>query len=738
MPIPPHNAISNSGSPDLRRSLSARLMICQTIMILLIVVVVIGAYFIRERHRAFDSLNQEADRYVANLDKSLQVPVWNFDEEAIRKICQAYVIGESVSALTVQAPHGEIYFQFEKPVAGKEVVRTRTIRYKGQKIGILRLAMNPLAFHEVEWRLMKTSILAILLIITASFFLFQLLFRRLLRRPLFELGQFAEASATGREAGAIQYSEFIPVETALARMGQTIRNQLDELRAAEEKYRSLFENAIEGIFQLSPAGRLETANPAFAEMLGFATVADLMVADAVQTPLWFLANTDREGLMARLTSQKQVVDLELPFRDNDRNRSRWGRICARVHRDGPGNVTAIDGTMMDITQQKKIEGQFHQAQKMEAIGTLAGGIAHDFNNLMMTIQGHASLIRSRNTGNGAIAKTVGAIETAVESAAGLTRQLLGLARGGKYEVLPTDINLLIQKQNALFGRTYREIAIHADLDRTLANADVDRGQIDQVLLNLYVNAVQAMPRGGRIHVKTENGWLSSQETEPHGLAPGAYVKISVTDTGVGMTPEVRQRIFDPFFTTRETGRGTGLGLASVYGIIRNHHGFITVCSEMGKGSTFNIHLPASEKPAVKEIEGDPRIYFGRGTIMLVDDEPMILDVGRQLLEELGYDVLTVDTGDQAFTLLEERKGSIDLIILDMIMPGMEGGKTYDVLRTIDSEIPVILCSGYSLNGRAAEILARGCNAFLQKPFNLQQLSQKVYETLFPDTDPTEP
>ncbi len=297
--------------------------------------------------------------------------------------------------------------------------------------------------------------------------------------------------------------------------------------------------------------------------------------------------------------------------------------------DSDGNVTGVVGTFRDITELKKsemelwdsnrrlwelieekelaetkrmeLEKQLIQAQKMEAVGTLAGGIAHDFNNLLMGIQGYTSLMMLKTDPSHYHYEKLKNIEHYVIRGADLTRQLLGFARGGKYEITPANMNELIIKSSRMFGRTKKEVADNHHLEPNLWTVEVDQGQIEQVLLNLYLNASQAMPGGGRIHIETQNCILEETETQNSYYTPGKYVRISVKDTGIGMDEKTKQRIFEPFFTTKEMGRGTGLGLASAYGIVKSHGGFIDVESEIGHGSNFIIHLPISAKAAQKEI-----------------------------------------------------------------------------------------------------------------------------------------
>jgi CheY-like chemotaxis protein len=258
---------------------------------------------------------------------------------------------------------------------------------------------------------------------------------------------------------------------------------------------------------------------------------------------------------------------------------------------------------------------------------------------------------------------------------------------------------------------------------------VDRGQIEQILMNLYVNAWQSMPGGGELYLESENVFLDEKFVSPYDLKSGKYVRITVTDTGIGMDQATQAKIFDPFFTTKEMGRGTGLGLASAYGIIKNHNGIINVESEKGRGSIFIIYLPASEKDVQVEKQRRPDIVNGSETILLVDDEDMVIDVGERMLSRLGYKVLTAKSGKAALNTYQRQNHSIDIVIIDMIMPVMGGGEAYDRLKKMDPDSKVLLASGYSIDGQAREILDRGCDGFIQKPFDLADLSKKLREIL---------
>jgi len=402
---------------------------------------------------------------------------------------------------------------------------------------------------------------------------------------------------------------------------------------------------------------------------------------------------------------------------------------ASVLRDSSGKIIAAIECFRNNTDRKNLEARLQQAQKMEAIGTLAGGIAHDFNNLLMAIQGNTSLMLMNTAHSDPRYEKLKAIEDQVIAGSGLTKQLLGFARVGKYELKPINLNEIVDRSSIMFGRTRKEILIHKKYEKALWAVEADTPQMEQILMNLYVNAWQAMPGGGHIYLETTNQAIGETDRRAFYMKAGRYVKISVADTGVGMDEKTKERIFEPFFTTKEMGRGTGLGLAMVYGIVKGHNGYINVYSEEGKGTVFNVYLPASGKEIMKEERPKEVILKGRETILLVDDERAIVEVTKEILEELGYQVLFAVNGREALKIYQENKDIIDLVILDMIMPDMGGGETFDRLKEINPIVKVILSSGYSINGEASGIMARGCRGFIQKPASVAVLSQKVREVL---------
>ncbi len=510
----------------------------------------------------------------------------------------------------------------------------------------------------------------------------------------------------------------------------TKRKEAEErLRNAEEKYRNIFENSVLGIFQTTPDGRFLSANHSAARIHGYDSPEELMktVTDIGQ---FYVSQERRAEFNLSMREQGFVEGFEVEMKRKDGSIN-WVSLSTRAVRDDRGNTIYCEGTLEDITERKRIESELQQSQKMEAIGTLAGGVAHDFNNLLMGIQGYTSLMLFKMNSGDEHYEKLKNVEQLVRSGADLTKQLLGFARGGRYQVKVTDLREILRNVSAMFMRTKKEITVHERYEDDLYQVDVDQSQIEQAFLNLYVNAWQAMPGGGHLYVEAHNVALDKNYVKSLSIQPGKYVLVSVTDTGVGMDEKTVQRVFEPFFTTKEMGRGTGLGLASVYGIVKGHKGLINVYSQMGHGTTFNVYFPASKKEPKRMEEIPEELITGTETILLVDDEEMIINVGKEILQTLGYKVITASGGHEAIDVFKTRHREIALVILDMIMPDLEGGRTFDALKRINPDVRVILSSGYSLNREAEAIMHRGCTAFMQKPFNVYVLSQTIRDVIHP-------
>jgi PAS domain S-box-containing protein len=521
------------------------------------------------------------------------------------------------------------------------------------------------------------------------------------------------------------------------------RSIQNRLKLSERRYRFMVQNSPDMIYTLDNTGRFTFVNTASERLFGY------KAQDLVGQHFHMILNKEdipkaQWRFNERRTGERATAGYELRLKSGPRKK--YGDlngngysiielnatgIYHREHGRTPKELVGTYGVARDITYRKILETQLLQAKKAEAIGNLAGGIAHDFNNLLMGIQGIVSLMLIKMDAANPIYDRIKTLEQYVQDGAGLTRQLLAFVKGGTFEILPTNMNHLIKKQNDMFGRTRKEIKIFEELEPNIWPVEVDPVQIEQVLLNLYVNAGHAMPKGGTLLIRTENTFLGENDVliQSDQLKPGRYVKISVADSGVGMDEKTLQRIFDPFFTTKGVGKGSGLGLYSAYGIIKNHRGHIEAYSEKAKGTTFSMYLPVSDKKISKVKKPTIKRMVGHETVLIVDDEEKIRNICNENLKLLGYSVFTADSGTQAVEIYRKKANVIDIVVLDMIMPGLSGNDTYERLKQINPNVKVLLASGYTMEGQAKEILDSGCNAFIQKPFKIEQLSMMIRTVL---------
>ncbi len=391
-------------------------------------------------------------------------------------------------------------------------------------------------------------------------------------------------------------------------------------------------------------------------------------------------------------------------------------------------------TLNDFTEQRQMREQLIQAEKMQAVGQLAGGIAHDFNNQLAGIVGFADMLREELSNNPELAFYADNILLTTKRASDLTSQLLAFARKGKYLTVAVNIHSIIHEVVNIIRRTIdKRIVIKQHLDAQFPTILGDPTQIQNAIMNIALNSRDAMPKGGELIFATSIVMLKDEycKTNPYEITPGEYVQLCITDGGIGMDEATKMKIFEPFFTTKGLGKGTGMGLASVFGTLKSHHGAINVYSEPGHGTTMKLYFPLHKSETLSEEEPMKKTkpYLGNAQIMLVDDEDVVIDSASRILKKSGYKVVVCRNGSEAIELFRENWQSIDLVILDMVMPVFSGRETYLALKEIDPHMLTLLSSGYSINGEAQEILDEGVNGFIQKPYRWSELSQKVGELL---------
>ena len=497
----------------------------------------------------------------------------------------------------------------------------------------------------------------------------------------------------------------------------------EALISSEEKLRNFFETSRDVLYITSLDGKIVEINKRGEDFSGYSRkeLLELNVIDLYKNP------ADRERVVNMVISNGYVTDYEIEMQRKDGSLVHC-LFASTVRKDKEGTITGFQGSIQDVTEKKQLEQQLVQAQKMEALGNLAGGIAHNFNNILVGIMGYSEFLMNKKDENDPDFKAVKTIFESTTRAAEMTRQLLNVARAGEHAARKMQPEYIVKNTLTLIKNIFdKNIVITTHIQKNIKPIIGDQGQLEQCLLNLCINARDAMPEGGEILIEIENRHIEEDYARSHLEAhTGEYVVLTVSDTGVGMTPEVKQRIFEPFFTTKGDRGGTGMGLATLYGTIKNHNGFINVYSEQGIGTTFMLYLPVS-KARAKEIpeKGVPETMRGTETILLIDDELHVLNMWGDLLEENGYVVLTAEDGSRGVEIYRERADEVDLVILDYIMPVMGGGAVIERLKEIDDDVKILVASGYSENGQAKGILNGDTAGFIQKPATIKEFLRKV-------------
>jgi two-component system cell cycle sensor histidine kinase/response regulator CckA len=504
-----------------------------------------------------------------------------------------------------------------------------------------------------------------------------------------------------------------------------------KLRDSEKRFRSIFEQSQIGVALSDLEGRFLNVNRAYEQILGY--------APGELDGRFFSEILHPEDRQPCIDNTRNLLEGKIDrfYLEGRRLRKSgepvWCAVVVSLIRDSSGHPSRVLAMLQDVSARKKAEEeratlqeQLFHTQKITAIGTLAGGIAHDFNNLLGVILGYASLVRRRLSAEDALQEPVRVMELSAQRAAELTRQLLQFARQETRQVEHVDITEVAGHVLRVVSETFdRRIQIRACLAPELPCIEGDPGQLELAILNLCINARDAMPQGGTLTVESSLVALDGDGVPlPAQCPPGEYVRIAVRDTGVGIKPELLQRIFEPFFTTKEPGKGSGLGLAAVYAIANSYGGFVRAASEVGRGSEFTVYLPVVSRqvePAVKE--QPQQAEQGNGTVLVVDDEPFMLTFAEEALRELGYQVLTAENGRQACEIYSQRLTEIDCVLLDVVMPGMSGLETQQALCAINPRVKVALVSGYSEGAEADRARESGAAAFLGKPYTVETLAQ---------------
>ncbi|MEE9122558.1 MAG: PAS domain S-box protein [Syntrophobacteria bacterium] len=514
-----------------------------------------------------------------------------------------------------------------------------------------------------------------------------------------------------------------------------ILDTTEHKQAVEERIRlaTAVDQAAESVIISDKRGTIQYVNPAFERLSGF--TKDDIVGRNFRV---LKSDTHNEEFYREMWG---TINSGTVWAGQIGNRMKDGSLCQfettiSPIRDNSGAIVSFVSVNRDVTQEAALEAQLLQAQKMEAVGTLAGGIAHDFNNLLQVIRGYTEVLLHGVNEDPSNYEALQKIYRSAKRGAELTRQLLTFSRKVQSERRPLDLNQEVEQVKNLLERTIpKMIEIELHLDKAPAIISADPVQVEQALMNLAVNAMDAMSEGGKIIIETERAILDEEFCKTHlGARPGEYVLLTISDTGHGMDKEILEHVFEPFYTTKEVGKGTGLGLAMVYGIVKTHEGYILCYSELGSGTTFKIYLPALVQSGHwrEAGEGEDQLKGGDETILLVDDEEYIRELGVELLSDVGYEVLTATDGESALQLYRKEQHRIDLVILDLVIPGMGGKKCYEEILKINPQAKILIVSGHSVNGPGKEAMEAGARGFVGKPFDVSHMLKAVREILDQD------
>ena len=545
-----------------------------------------------------------------------------------------------------------------------------------------------------------------------------------------------EKAVAAMKAGASDYvskdnlKRLVPVIEREVReaAGRRERHRTEAaLRASEVSYSTLVEHSPVGIYRSNTEGRFLSVNAALVRMLGYASAAEVLQLDMARDV--YTDPAERRRLLERDTyTDRQYDEVEATWKRKDGARLTV-QLSVRAVRQG-ARVEYYETFVRDVTEQRRLQQQLVQSQKMEAVGRLAGGVAHDFNNLLTVILSYSDLLLEDRPPDAPDREDIEQIRKAAVGASALTRQLLAFSRQQVLEPRVLEVNTVVASTEKMLTRLLGEdISLTASLAPALGAVKVDPGQLEQIIMNLAVNARDAMPHGGRLSIETANVDMDESYVRGHPVAhPGPYVMLAVSDTGIGMDAVTQARIFEPFFTTKEAGKGTGLGLATVYGIVKQSGGFIWVYSEPGHGTSFKIYLPRVDEPVARAVAA-PEVVGGSETVLVVEDVAAVRAVAREMLERHGYTVLEAPDGETALRLAGKHQGVIRLLLTDVVMPDVSGRQLADQLLELRPDMKVLFMSGYTDDAIVRHGVLKEGIAYLQKPFTPDTMARKVRAVL---------
>jgi PAS domain S-box-containing protein len=717
------------------RSISKDLTVGLILVVLLVSSVALLAAYYTAKQKAAMELRAKIEEYTDFIKNTLVLPLWNYDFETIQAVCRTYMQNDLIAGIRVNDPRDQVNIDMVKQDTHPTMVRTVDLIHHGLPVGQVRISMAYGYLTRLNRQLFWSYALVILSNLVALAVLTGLMLRMALKRPLNRLNEIVDTYASGDYHPSMEdvtHMEFQPLVRTLNQMGRKIETHLTTIGKAERKYRSIFENALEGIYQTTPEGRILSANPTFARILGYDSADALMHAITdIGAQHWENPN-QRRDLVRRLLRDGIVTAFETRMIRRDGQRIRV-LINGRSVYDGSGKLLYLEGMVQDITEKLRLEDQIRQTQKMEAIGTLAGGIAHDFNNMLGVIIGCSELAMDGMPEGGKAAADMERVLDAGLRAKDLVRQILTFSRQSEGRFKPLILKPFVKEvvkflQTTLPTGTTVHLSSTADHSAVLA----DPTQLQQVLLNLCTNSAHALsPGGGAIEVSLSKRVVTDHEDMPvSDLTPGSYINLAVRDNGPGIAQEHLHRVFDPFFTTKKVGEGTGLGLSVVHGIVKSHGGAVFAESDPGRGTTIQVFLPGLEHPGFEAAtESNMAPPEGTEEILLVEDEPVLADILRRILDSLGYHVKLFTDAVEAWHVFEENSDRFDLVLSDHSMAAITGIELAGRISRLRPGLPIILFTGMSTDLLRQDAETAGVCALINKPLNRIDLALAIRKVL---------
>jgi len=718
-----------------RRSIARDLALGLTGIIVLITLILIILYQAYSNRQLAVDTEAQAEQIIAEAGNIFFLPLYNFDNQTLQHIARVYLDGNDfVCGITIKTEYNDLLFNEVNGPVDQLIRKDKVLYAKNKEIGTVTLYFSNQKLREQQRDTIKTGVIVILVLLIVMLAAMALFMRIWLKKPLHLLTNGIRKIASGDYTHPLPpapQQEVNAIIDEVNTMAHRIAEQKKQLEDSEKRYRSIFEGAMEGIFQESPEGSFLTANPAMAKIFGYDSPEELMHSCTDTARQLYIQPRVRQQLMHALETEGFVTNLPLEMRH------RKGHVLtiamtARFVCNEKKEPIYIEGLVSDISRQQQMEAELRQAQKMEAIGTLAGGIAHDFNNILSAIFGYIELADMQAKNDGKLREHLANALAGARRARDLVQQILTFSRKADHQKKPFPLAIIVKEACKLLRSS---IPATVEITRDIQSRAVviaDPTQIHQLVMNLCTNSYHAMENTGgslTIRLYDRKSDKRSQETEDT-AEPDNFVVLEITDTGSGMDEETRSKIFEPYFTTKAHGKGTGLGLALVHGIVSNCHGKIEVTSAIGKGTTFRIFLPAVEQKAKQAAGSDQLLPRGNGQkIMLVDDEEPVREILSSFLEESGYTVYTFSRGREILDALRENPDNCELLITDMAMPKMNGAEIARAALSIKPELPVILCTGYSADLSRQQALEIGIRSVIQKPIQRTRFLYTIYEAL---------